>query len=317
MKKIAILSLAAALMLPTFAFVAVKDAEAACSHNGFIHSRGNCARSYKNSFAFSSGRFDFDDDRFDRIRELLELIEELRALLRNRDTDTNRSDIDVVTAHATDISEDEAQLHGSLDLRNEDSAEAWFEYGTSRFSLEEKTPKQTLDDDEDFEQAVDGLADNTLYYFRAVAEEEDGDIDRGSLLNFRTDDDGNDEDDEKPNADTEEALNITEDEADLNGSVDMNDFENGRVFFIIGEDEDQIDDIEDEFDSYDDVDEDGDDLRKALVDSDLDGSEQYSYDVDSLDSGTEHFFSICVEFEDDDDEELTCGDVEDFTTDTD
>ena len=44
----------------------------------------------------------------------------------------------------------------------------------------------------------------------------------------------------------------------------------------------------------------------------------YEITITSLDDDTEHYFTICVEFEDeDDDEKIICGDVEDFETDRD
>ena len=96
----------------------------------------------------------------------------------------------------------------------------------------------------------------------------------------------------------------------------MNDFRNGIVFFVWGEDEDQVDDIERDYDSYSDVDEDGDDLRKERVDSDLDGRASYRLDIRGLDDDTEYYFAICVEYEDEDDDEvLACGSTEEFETD--
>ena len=95
----------------------------------------------------------------------------------------------------------------------------------------------------------------------------------------------------------------------------MNDFDNGVVFFVYGEDEDLVEEIEDEYDSYNDVDEDGDDLQKVLMDSDVDNSASYELSLFSLDEDTDYFFQICLEYEDEDgDDILVCGGVEEFTT---
>jgi hypothetical protein len=121
---------------------------------------------------------------------------------------------------------------------------------------------------------------------------------------------------DKPDVSTDNADDIRDDEAELNGEVDMNDAENGIVFFVYGEDEDQIEDVERDYDSYSDVDEDGDDLQKERVDSGFDGDDNFSEDVDNLDSNTEYFYVLCVEYEDEDgDDTLECGDVEEFETD--
>lgn len=121
--------------------------------------------------------------------------------------------------------------------------------------------------------------------------------------------------DDTPTVDTKSARNITDDSAQLRGEVDMEDFRNGRVFFVYGEDKNDVEDVEDE-DSYNDVDEQGDDLQKVLIESDLDGDEEYSRTVYGLDDDTRIYFRICVEYEDnDDDDTLECGSVENFRTD--
>lgn len=128
------------------------------------------------------------------------------------------------------------------------------------------------------------------------------------------DDDDNNDDDE-PTVETRSATNISDDEATLRGYVDMNDFEDGEVFFVYGTDEDQIDEVEDDFDSYSDVDTDGDNLRKVRVDSSLDDSRTYGATV-SLDEDTRYYFSMCVSFEDEDnDDVIVCDSTEDFETD--
>jgi type II secretory pathway pseudopilin PulG len=122
--------------------------------------------------------------------------------------------------------------------------------------------------------------------------------------------------DDEPDAETESARDVEDNTAELRGEVDMNDFNNGLVFFVYGEDEDQVEDIEDDYDEYSDIDEDGDDLQKFIVDRDLDDDESYRGDVFGLDEETDYYFQICVEYEDDDDDEvIVCGGVEDFETD--
>ncbi|MEL6805519.1 MAG: hypothetical protein AAFO91_17255, partial [Bacteroidota bacterium] len=129
---------------------------------------------------------------------------------------------------------------------------------------------------------------------------------------------GGSNNDDEPQVETESATDIEDDEAELRGEVDMNDFRNGEVFFVYGEDEDQIEDVEDDYDSFSDVDEDGDDLQKVLVDNDLDSDRTYWEEVFGLDDDTDYYFQICVGYEDDDDDDvLECGGVEEFTTDED
>lgn len=149
----------------------------------------------------------------------------------------------------------------------------------------------------------------------------------GNPRGYNSDDDdddyhyGDDDDngryyDDEPEAYTKSATDIEDDEARMRGRVDMNDFDGGVVFFVYGEDEDQVEDVEDDYDSYRDVDEDGDGLQKVRVDSSLDGSSSFSLRVGGLDDETDYYYQICVEYEDEDnDDRLVCGGTYDFETD--
>ena len=121
--------------------------------------------------------------------------------------------------------------------------------------------------------------------------------------------------DEEPEVETESAKSIKHDSAELRGFVDMMDFEDGEVFFVYGTDEDDIEEVEDDFDSYRDVDTNGQRLQKVRVDSSFDGDDDFEEVVTGLRSDTDYYFQICVGFEDEDDDEvILCGGVEEFTT---
>jgi len=123
--------------------------------------------------------------------------------------------------------------------------------------------------------------------------------------------------DDRPDAQTNSARDIDDDSAELRGEIDMNDFDDGIVFFVYGQDEDKIDDVESDYDSYRDVndDEEDDDFEVERVQSNFDGDDDFDEKVNSLDDNTDYYFRICVEYEDDGDEELECGNVRDFETD--
>ena len=130
------------------------------------------------------------------------------------------------------------------------------------------------------------------------------------------DDDDDNNDGDEPEVETRSATDIQEDEAALRGRVDMNDFEDGEVFFVYGTDDDQVDDVADDYDTYSDIDTDGDDLSKIRVDSSLDDSDSYEERVTGLDNDTRYYFAICVGYEDEDEDDvLTCDSADDFTTD--
>ncbi|HCC04932.1 TPA: hypothetical protein DEP58_01335 [Patescibacteria group bacterium] len=227
------------------------------------------------------------------------------------------ADVDVTTRPATGIDEDGATLRGTVDLNDEEDALVWFEYGTSPSYLSERTSKTAIDedDDEDFSKAVTGLDSDTRYYYRAVIEN-DSDREYGSLLSFFTeDDDDSDSEEDTPEAKTLTADSIDEDSADIRGSVNMNDYKNGTVFFVYGEDEDMVEDVDDE-DTFEGIDEEGEDVATFRVDSDLDKSGTYIGELRGLDEDTVYYYRIGVEYEDDDDNEtLELGSVRNFRTD--
>lgn len=237
-----------------------------------------------------------------------------------------RYDIDVGTSFLRS-SDDELQLNGVINLDGAPYADVWFEYGTDEDDLDERTQMQRIRSGTRFSIEIDKdeFEPDEWYSYRAVAEGPSGERDRGNIrtlfvsgVELEDFDDDDDDRDDEPDVETGRAENIDENSAELTGEVDMNDFDDGIVFFVYGEDEEQIEDVDRDYDSYNDVDEDGDDLQKELVDSSFDGSDDFTERVTGLDEDTEYFFQLCVEYEDeDDDETLECGGVEDFVTDED
>jgi hypothetical protein len=234
---------------------------------------------------------------------------------------TGNARVEVETLRAIDVEDDEASVYGNVHLNNASYADVWFEYGQDDDDLDERSRMGRIDrhDRRTFRADLEDLDEDERYYYRAIARDPQGRIDRGVIRDFYTDEDNRDRDtDDEPDVETGRAFNIDEDSAEFDGEVDMNDFRNGRVFFAYGEDEDQIEDIARDYDEYRDIDEDGDDLQVILVDSDLDADAEYEANVFGLDDDTEHFFTICVEYEDEDgDDTIICGDVESFETDRD
>jgi hypothetical protein len=272
-----------------------------------------------------------------RIQLLLQQISQLQLLLQqleaqvttnhqynpgpevSRDSD---SEVEVDTRSATDVTDDSARVRGVVsDFDRSDYADVWFEYGRTSSDLDMRTPITRIDedDDEDFDFRLVGLRDDQRYYFRAVAEDDDEEKAYGSIEDFQTDDDryyDDDRNDDEPDVSVQSAYDIDDDSARFEGEVDMNDFENGEVFFVYGTDEDQIDDLEDDYESYYDVDEDGDYLQKFRLDSNLDRDSNYQMHVTGLDDNTDYYYRLCVGYEDEDgDDVLKCSSTRDFETD--
>lgn len=323
-------------------FVSAPQAEASCSYKGYEHSWGKCDKSGKGGgWKYHDDDDDEEDDDDDdrkkhgrfysytprytpqydivslekRIAELLALIERLKDV--QSGGGSNQGDIRVSTQSATSIEEDSAALRARIDMNDENDGELFFEYGTTFSNLSKDSDTVSLDEDDDgdvLEIEVSGLEDDTRYYYRAVVEDTHGDKRYGATLSFVTDDNGSSNTD-VPTLRTQSAQSIDSDSADLRGEVDMNDFENGKVFFVYGEDESQIEDVESDFDSYSAINEDGDDLRKVEVDTDVDGTESYTKNVSGLSDNESYYYAFCVEYDDrDNDETLICGSAKSFET---
>jgi hypothetical protein len=261
----------------------------------------------------------------------------------DNNNNNNDDEADATTDSATDINDDSAELNGEVDMNDAEDGEVFFVYGLDEDmiaaveddfdsysdvdedgdDLQKVLVDSSLDDDEDYTENVTNLEEDEEYFFQICVgyEDEDNDdvITCGGVEDFTTDDNGsnnNNNDGDEPEVNTLAAKNIEDDEAELHGEVDMNDFEDGLVFFVYGQDEDQVADIADDFDTYSDIDEDGDDLQKMQADSGLDDYRSYWELAWDLEDDTDYYFQICVEYEDEDnDDVIICGGVEDFQTD--
>jgi len=94
---------------------------------------------------------------------------------------------DVTTLSATGITTASAVIRGEVDPNGEET-DVWFEWGTSSTNLNRETSTEDAGDgtnDVDFDRTITGLSANTTYFYRAVAESNEG-IDRGNILSFRT-----------------------------------------------------------------------------------------------------------------------------------
>lgn len=231
----------------------------------------------------------------------------------------NQSGIQVETIDAESVEDEYAVLRGVLTFNNTNFARVWFEYGDDEDYLDYETQRVLVNKTYTpviLNMEVEDLDKDQEYFYRIIAEDQNGRISTGEIVEFFTDDNG-DSDDETPDVETEDVSNIDYNSAEIEGSVDMNEFENGLVFFIYGQDEDLLDEVQDEYDTYSDIDEEGDDLQKVEVDDGLDDNDSYQEEITGLEEDTEYFYAMCVQYEDEDgDDVLQCGDIESFDTDS-
>ena len=287
--------------------------------------------------ATASAQTNYDLTRASLLAQIERLLIELIAL-ENRNTQVtyqfrptaqvlgisnSNARIDVETLSAREVDRTEASVYGNVNLRGQSYADVWFQYGRDTgLGTDSDYGRMTSRNASSFRADIESLRSDTRYYYRAAARDSFGRSTYGRTLSFTTDDSRRNNNyrynDDEPEIDVDRADQITQRSAEISGDVDMNDFRNGVVFFVYGEDENQVEDIANDYDEYRDIDEDGDDLQIVRVDSDLDDREDYEITITNLDDDTEIFFTLCVEFEDEDDDQMiVCGNVEDFETDRD
>jgi hypothetical protein len=304
------------------AFVAVPSAEAKQDGKGHGNSNfpGNSlyGRLHNPHFAYKWGNQSFSEFE-DYIAYMQQWINAWRSQNKHRNCDcdnTSNTDIQVVTRSATSIDTDDATLRGKVHLDEDETATVWFEYGTSATNLNSDTNELTIEheDDPNFSIEVDDLSADTRYYFRAVAEDEDGEKEYGYVLYFTTLD-TDDSDEETPNVVTRSPADITDETAIVRGRVEMEDFDNGIVFFVYGTDENKILDVDDDFDTFEEITETSSLLKKVEVEDDLDGNASYEYEVKNLSTDTQYHYRIGVQYEDENgDDTLELGDLRSFRT---
>ena len=251
---------------------------------------------------------------------VVQLQAQLAALQANNSNSDNSDIVNAVT-EGVSVSSDEVVMEGKVEFDEKDSVRAWFEYGTSQ-SVTQSTQSVSFTGSANSTKSVliaaPVIENNQTYYFRMVAEDSDEEYSEGAIKSFYVsnyDSDDNNNDEDAPSVSVEDADDVDENSAELAGDVDMNNFNNGTVFFVYGEDENDVEDAADE-DQYSDIDTNGLDIMKTIVDSDLDDDDTYNLDVSGLDEDTNYFFRICVEYDDEDnDETLECSSVEELTTD--
>ena len=91
---------------------------------------------------------------------------------------------EMVYAQTVVINCNSATISGYIGLNGNTSASVWFEWGLTQ-SLGNSTSHQSFSSDSNFSQLISGLAQNTTYYYRAVASE-GSEITTGDIKSFKT-----------------------------------------------------------------------------------------------------------------------------------
>lgn len=103
-------------------------------------------------------------------------------------TISNNSSMNTLTTSSTFPTQSSLRLNGlALSNNNASAVTGWFEWGTSAFSLTNETTHQNLGATNSiaFSDTLTGLARDTTYYYRAVAQNSNG-ISKGEIMFGRT-----------------------------------------------------------------------------------------------------------------------------------
>ncbi len=206
----------------------------------------------------------------------------------NGGCDDNADRPDVDTLSAINIDEDSATLRCDVNPNNDDT-DVWFEYGEDS-GMDEDTSKRSVgdgDDEERVSRTIYGLDEDEKYYFRCVAENDEGRT-YGDTKTFYTDDDN---DGDRPDVTTLTATDITSDSARLRCEVEPNGTDT-EVWFEYGETTSMREDTYHRF-----------------VDGD-DRSENIDKIITNLDSRTIYYYRCVAE----NDDGTTYGSMKNFDT---
>lgn len=113
----------------------------------------------------------------------------------------------VITGNVDGDGDDAVSMEGEISFRRDTEARVWFEYGTNTnlsYSTESIEINGDQGDTEDFELTALDLDDNKVYYYRAVAEDDNGRFVEGAIRSFRFDGRNNDDDDDDYDNDNDE-----------------------------------------------------------------------------------------------------------------
>lgn len=119
------------------------------------------------------------------------------------DEDDGDGNFSVDTLDEDDVDTDSAKLFGEVNDIEDDgfTVERWFEWSEDENDVEDGDGEVLdvsgdTDENGEFSKTLDDLDEDTTYYFRACAENEDGDEECGDVLNFTTEEEDNNNDDE-------------------------------------------------------------------------------------------------------------------------
>ena len=126
----------------------------------------------------------------------------------------------IVTGGVDEDNNDSVVMDGEVTFARDTEARVWFEYGTNTnlsYSTESVEVNGDRGDTEDFELTASDLDDNKTYYYRAVAEDTNGNYAEGVIKSFRFD--GRSSNNNNDNNNDDWSLDVADDSYDTGDTV--------------------------------------------------------------------------------------------------
>ncbi len=144
----------------------------------------------------------------------------------------------VVTGGVESDDDDSVEMDGSVAFVRDTEARVWFEYGLTTnlpYSTESVEIDGEAGDTENFEIEATDLDDNKIYYYRAVAEDDNGNYAEGVIKSFRFDNRDNDDDDNDWSLDVDDDNYETGDNVRVDYEVEDEDNDNWIGLYEVGD----------------------------------------------------------------------------------
>ncbi len=148
----------------------------------------------------------------------------------NNNGNSSTRDISRVITGGVDSSDGDAvEMDGEVTFARDTEARVWFEYGFNTnlsYSTESMKINGDSGDTENFKIEATDLDDNKIYYYRAVAEDNNGNYAEGVIKSFRFDgrnnsDDDNEDDNYNDDNDNDWSLEIEDDSYEKGDAVQV------------------------------------------------------------------------------------------------
>ncbi|HWP97177.1 MAG TPA: Ig-like domain-containing protein [Syntrophomonadaceae bacterium] len=195
---------------------------------------------------------------------------------------------DLTTDSATGITSDYATLNGEIDSDgNSDIYEYGFYWGTDSSCDEKEKVGSSIDEGDDFTYKLTGLDEDTRYYFKAYARNDEG-ISYGGLEYFTTD---SEDSGDGPTVVSDSATGIGDDYGTLNGEIDSDGGSDITEYGFYWGTSDSC-------------------SSKHRVGSSIDEDDDFSYRLTDLEEDTRYYFKAYARNDDD----ISYGNLKSFTT---